>query len=245
MFQFIEDLVETTPARMLRGSLKRPSKLDLKINLNDEQQEQQHTSDKNNNNCNSRKASAILKDSTNRTQSVERSKDQDGVDKPQANRNLKKKKRRFASDLITNRFSDVYTLTNEVLGEGSYGKVCTCRNIYTGKEYAVKIIDKYLHPNRERVFKEIEIFLHCRDCENILQIIEFFEEDEKFYVVFEKMLGGPLLDHIEKRGHLSEHEASLIVRDIAKSLNFLHSKGMYLGRTWESEKLVASSSPKS
>ena len=123
------------------------------------------------------------------------------------------------------RFSDTYSLTGEVLGQGAYGKVWTCRNIYTSVEYAVKIIDKYRHPNRERVFKEIEIYLHCRDCANILKIIEFFEEEEKFYVVFEKMQGGPLLDHIEKRGHLNEQEASLIVKDIATSLHFLHSKG--------------------
>ena len=36
---------------------------------------------------------------------------------------------------------------------------------------------------------------------------------------------GPLLNHIMKRGHLTEREASLIVRDIANGLNFLHSKG--------------------
>jgi len=29
-----------------------------------------------------------------------------------------------------------------------------------------------------------------------------------------------------KRGHLTEREASLIIRDIANGLNFLHSKGM-------------------
>jgi MAP kinase interacting serine/threonine kinase len=140
--------------------------------------------------------------------------------------NIKKKKRRFAADMQLNRFSDVYSMTGEVLGQGAYGKVWTCRNIYTGHEYAVKIIDKYRHPNRERVFKEIEIFLHCRDCPNILKIIEFFEEEEKFFVVFEKMEGGPLLNHIEKRGHLTEQEASMIVKDIATALYFLHSKGM-------------------
>lgn len=89
----------------------------------------------------------------------------------------RKKKRRFAADQQTTRFSDVYSLTGEVLGRGAYGQVFTCRNIYTGHEYAVKIIDKYTHPNRERVFKEIEIYLHCRECPNILKIIEFFEGD--------------------------------------------------------------------
>ena len=276
-----------------RVSLKRPSKLELKINLNEQQSalsspitslsspplqtittttatfSHSHSSachDKNNNssllnNQNSQNASSnpicgggcganginsksslILKDTSNNTinssnatnskQEVTTTTTTTVVAVGQSTNvkasTTKKKKRRFAADMQSNRFSDVYSLTGEVLGQGAYGKVWTCKNIYTCQEYAVKIIDKYRHPNRERVFKEIEIYLHCRDCVNILKIIEFFEEEEKFYVVFEKMEGGPLLNHIERRGHLTEQEASLIVKDIATALDFLHSKVPYL-----------------
>ena len=93
------------------------------------------------------------------------------------------------------------------------------------------------------MFKEIDIYYHCRGCENILSIIDFLEDDDFFYLVFQKMEGGkwasdsssishsslltgPLLTHIMKRGRLTEREASLIVRDIATGLNFLHAKGM-------------------
>ena len=48
----------------------------------------------------------------------------------------------------------------------------------------------------------------------------------RFYVVFEKMEGGTLLDTILKRGHLSEWEASLIIRDISRALSFLHNMGI-------------------
>ena len=238
MFQFNEELnggsSNTTTQRCggSRPSLKRPSKLELKINLNEEFQQQlnHHNILKDNTNSvvSSSSSSTVSTTTTTTTTTVtnETTKNDEVKQQQQISRTNKKKKRRFGADLQLNKFSDVYTLTNEVLGQGSYGKVCTCRNLYTNKEYAVKIIDKYMHPNRERVFKEIEIFLHCRDCKNILQIIEFFEEEEKFYVVFEKMEGGPLLNHIEKRGYLTEREASLIVRDIATALNFLHSKGM-------------------
>jgi MAP kinase interacting serine/threonine kinase len=74
--------------------------------------------------------------------------------------------------------------------------------------------------------KEIEIFHHCKGHENILQLIEYFEENDKFYMVFEKMEGGTLLETIENRGSLTEQEASLVIRDIAKALNFLHQKGI-------------------
>ena len=246
----------TISAPSLRTSLKRPSKLELKVNLNEQLSSplappstlmqvplimhQQHYHDKNNNfisnqnmgglgiNINgAANKNTVLKDASNSNEILQGNSTTTApvvaTAKPATN---KKKKRRFAADMQSTRFSDTYTLTGEVLGQGAYGKVWTCRNIYTNEEFAVKIIDKYRHPNRERVFKEIEIYLHCRDCANILKIIEFFEEEEKFYVVFEKMEGGPLLNHIEKRGHLTEREASLIVKDIATALNFLHSKGM-------------------
>jgi len=45
-------------------------------------------------------------------------------------------------------------------------------------------------------------------------------------LVFEKMEGGTLLDCILRRGHLTEQEASLVVRDIASGLHFLHKKGI-------------------
>jgi MAP kinase interacting serine/threonine kinase len=49
---------------------------------------------------------------------------------------------------------------------------------------------------------------------------------DRFYVVFEKMEGGTLLDTILERGHLSEKEASMVIRDIARALSFLHKMGI-------------------
>lgn len=142
-----------------------------------------------------------------------------------ANPQRKKKKRR-ASDQGVKKFADLYEPTGENLGEGAFGCVTTYRNTITDKEYAVKVIDKSRGRSRHKVLKEVEIFHHCRGHENILQLIEYFEESDKFYLIFEKMEGGTLLNNIERRGHLSEQEASLIVRDIAKALDFLHSKGI-------------------
>jgi serine/threonine protein kinase len=36
----------------------------------------------------------------------------------------------------------MYHLTGEVLGQGAYASVRTCKDIWTDKEFAVKIIDK-------------------------------------------------------------------------------------------------------
>lgn len=121
---------------------------------------------------------------------------------------------------------ELYKLTGEVLGEGAYASVQTCMNIYTEREYAVKVIDKIPGHARARVFREVETFHHCQGHPGILQLIEFFEDDEKFYLVFEKIIGGPLLTRIQEHICFSEHEAAQIIKEIASGLDFLHKKGI-------------------
>jgi MAP kinase interacting serine/threonine kinase len=189
---------EITAENVGRSQIKRPSSLSV-----------------------SKPTELVLRDTTN-AECKSESSPTNSVQK----RQQKKKKRRTADSYSDISFNDKYKLTEELLGTGAHGVVKTCRDRLTKQEYAVKIISKARHPNRTRVFKEIDIYYHCRGCENILSIIDFLEDDDYFYLVFQKMEGGPLLNHIMKRGRLTEREASLIVRDIANGLNFLHSKGM-------------------
>lgn len=86
-----------------------------------------------------------------------------------------------------NKHTELYKLTGDILGEGAYASVQTCVNIYTDLEYAVKIIDKIPGHARARVFREVETFHHCQGHPGILQLIEFFEDEDKFYLVFEKV----------------------------------------------------------
>uniref|UniRef100_A0A8B9JCY2 non-specific serine/threonine protein kinase n=1 Tax=Astyanax mexicanus TaxID=7994 RepID=A0A8B9JCY2_ASTMX len=148
------------------------------------------------------------------------------IDIPDAKKRNKKKKRCRATDSFSGRFEDVYKLQDEVLGEGAYAKVQTCISQITQKEYAVKIIVKRPGHSRSRVFREVEMLYQCQGHRNILELVEFFEEEEKFYLVFEKLRGGSVLTHIHKRRHFSEQEASIVVQDIASALDFLHNKGM-------------------
>ncbi|GAB0095106.1 uncharacterized protein DMENIID0001_104460 [Sergentomyia squamirostris] len=138
----------------------------------------------------------------------------------------RRRKNRTSSSLQSSTFQELYKLTGEILGEGAYASVQTCVNIYTDLEYAVKIIDKIPGHARARVFREVETFHHCQGHPGILQLIEFFEDDEKFYLVFEKINGGPLLTRIQEYVCFSEHEAAQIIREIASGLDFLHKKGI-------------------
>uniref|UniRef100_A0A4W5RD53 non-specific serine/threonine protein kinase n=1 Tax=Hucho hucho TaxID=62062 RepID=A0A4W5RD53_9TELE len=148
------------------------------------------------------------------------------IDIPDAKKRNKKKKRCRATDSFSGRFEDVYRLQAEVLGEGAYARVQTCINLITNKEYAVKIIEKRPGHSRSRVFREVEMLYQCQGHRNILELVEFFEEEDKFYLVFEMLRGGSVLAHIHRRQHFSEQEACFVVQDIASALDFLHNKGM-------------------
>ena len=45
-------------------------------------------------------------------------------------------------------------------------------------------------------------------------------------MIFEKVSGGQLLDHIQRRKFFTEQEAAMIITDVASALEFLHSKGI-------------------
>jgi MAP kinase interacting serine/threonine kinase len=91
----------------------------------------------------------------------------------------------------------------------------------------VKIIEKTPGLfSRSKVLKEVEIYHLCRGQQNIIQLIEYFEEPDGFYLVFEKINGGPLLKHIQKRVCFTEREASRIIRDLAEAIQHLHTRGI-------------------
>jgi len=138
-----------------------------------------------------------------------------------------KKKKRLASTLSASSFHDLYKLTNEVLGQGSYGRVEGCTNVFSGKEYAVKIINKEaVFFNRKKMMKEIDLYHWCAGHDSIIQLIDYFEEDDKFYLIFEKANGGHLLDLILKKKSFAESQAARIIQKLAKALKYLHSKGI-------------------
>ncbi|CAD6191503.1 unnamed protein product [Caenorhabditis auriculariae] len=124
-------------------------------------------------------------------------------------------------------FYDFYKLTDEHLGAGAYASVKTCTSLTTGKEYAVKVVDKNEESHtRSRIMREVNTFNLCKNHPNIVQLIEWFEDENNFYMVFEKMRGGPLLQHILTRGYFTEEEARRVTKDIASALKFLHDRGV-------------------
>ncbi|KRX14920.1 MAP kinase-interacting serine/threonine-protein kinase 2, partial [Trichinella nelsoni] len=111
-----------------------------------------------------------------------------------------------------------YLLDGAVLGRGAFAVVKSCLNRITKEECAMKIIRKDGNLSRIRILREIQMFHMCNGHPNIVRLIEYFEDDNKFYMIFEKMRGGPLLQHIQQRVLFTERDASMVVRDVGTDI---------------------------
>jgi MAP kinase interacting serine/threonine kinase len=107
-----------------------------------------------------------------------------------------KKKKKSRLDTINNStFVDHYMLTGTFLGSGSFSRVEECQSLRNiDQAFAVKIIEKKTPGIRSKVFKEIETYHICNGHENIINLLEYFEDPRNFYLIFEKLNGGPLLN---------------------------------------------------
>eukprot|EP00911_Craspedida_sp_UC1_P002337 UC1_evm1s1757 len=150
-----------------------------------------------------------------------------GAKKKKTTKNKKKKKKKL-KPMAPPSFEDTYEDTGVELGAGSFAVVRECIRKLDGLRCANKLVDKQAKraPSRQQVFRELDILMECRGAPFIVQLFDFYETDDHFSFVFEKLEGGALLEHIERRQHFTEREASNVTRDLAEALKFLHFSGI-------------------
>jgi len=124
-------------------------------------------------------------------------------------------------------FIEKYEL-KESIGIGSTSACYRCVHIMSGKEFAVKIIDKRKIEAEYRgmiqqFYNEIDILKALRH-PNIIQLEEVIESETKIYIVMELMRGGELFDYIVSRGKLREDEAQQLARKIISAVAYMHEQ---------------------
>jgi len=128
---------------------------------------------------------------------------------------------------------DVYKL-GKTLGTGGFSVVKLAVERSSGKQYACKIMSlpdptkgkKANDPSissREDILKEIDILARC-DHPNVMFLKEYFEENNKVYLITELLTGGELLDAVLEKGHYSEADARLCFHKLLEGLSYLHTK---------------------
>lgn len=114
----------------------------------------------------------------------------------------------------------------ETLGTGAFSEVKIAREINTGRKFAVKIIDKMKCRGKENMIEtEVRILTKVKH-ENIIQLYEMFDLDNKIYLVMELITGGELFDEIVNRGKYTEADAAKIIHKILCAIDYLHNMGI-------------------
>ena len=121
--------------------------------------------------------------------------------------------------------NDLYDLTQNELGKGSYGKVHLAKLKGTSLKRAIKVIDKSKVWNVERFKIEVEIMMKL-DHPNILRLIDYFEDLTNIYLVIELCSGGELFDRIVTNHFYEETEARIFFKQIINAIYYCHINGV-------------------
>ncbi|KAM4542279.1 MAP/microtubule affinity-regulating kinase 3a isoform 20-T20 [Odontesthes bonariensis] len=113
----------------------------------------------------------------------------------------------------------------KTIGKGNFAKVKLARHIPTGREVAIKIIDKtQLNPNSlQKLFREVRI-MKILNHPNIVKLFEVIETERTLYLVMEYASGGEVFDYLVAHGRMKEKEARAKFRQIVSAVQYCHQK---------------------
>ncbi|XP_028025189.1 serine/threonine-protein kinase GA29083-like [Bombyx mandarina] len=110
-----------------------------------------------------------------------------------------------------------------IIGDGNFAVVRTCRDRTTGKDYALKVIDKAKCKGKEH-YVEAEVRVMRKLCHpRIVSLIEEQDSPEWLFLVMEYVSGGDLFDSIAVASKFSEPQARLLIGHLTSAIAYLHS----------------------
>ncbi|KAK1174908.1 serine/threonine-protein kinase DCLK2 isoform X1 [Acipenser oxyrinchus oxyrinchus] len=123
--------------------------------------------------------------------------------------------------LSTSAILDKYKI-GKVIGDGNFAVVKECVERSTGKEFALKIIDKAKCSGKEHLIENEVAVLRRVKHPNIIMLIEEVDTAAELYLVMELVKGGDLFDAITSSTKYTERDASAMVYNLAGALKYLH-----------------------
>lgn len=124
------------------------------------------------------------------------------------------------------RFREIYQL-NAKLKTGSFGTVCLGTHRATGTRVAIKcVLRKQIQPTDDAaIYGEVEILASLNhNC--ICPLIDFFVEDDCYYIVMEYMAGGDLFDRLGQLQSYNEQVARDVCSKLLESILYCHENNI-------------------
>lgn len=131
----------------------------------------------------------------------------------------------FMAHIPNLKFDDVYELKNQIK-EGEI--VWQAVHRATGGLFAVKVVQRksFTAVDEEAVLNEVAIMQQLSGKKGFVQLLDFYEEKDAFYLVMEYLPGGDLDDHLAFRSHYTELSARDLITSLLKALSTMHGMGL-------------------
>ncbi|XP_016117543.1 serine/threonine-protein kinase DCLK1-like, partial [Sinocyclocheilus grahami] len=110
-----------------------------------------------------------------------------------------------------------------MIGDGNFAVVRECVERSTGREYALKIINKSKCRGKEHMIQNEVSILRRVKHPNIVLLIEEMDTYSELYMVMELVKGGDLFDAITSSNKYTERDASGMLYNLASAIKYLHN----------------------
>ena len=115
------------------------------------------------------------------------------------------------------------------LGEGSYSTVLAAIDRETGKEYAIKVLDKR-HIIKEKKVKYVNIekdtLNRLTEHPGVVRLYYTFQDERSLYFVLDVASGGELLGVLKKLGTFDVECTKYYGAQILDTIDYMHSRGV-------------------
>jgi len=110
----------------------------------------------------------------------------------------------------------------DVIGQGSFGIVCTCINTSNDKMYAVKFIE-ISEDGGEDLQNEIDILKTTAECNFVVKYFGAYKKENYLMIVMEYCDGGSVLDVMQAtNAGLTEPQIASVLYHMLKGLSYMH-----------------------
>lgn len=117
----------------------------------------------------------------------------------------------------------------QTLGEGSYSTVLAATDRQSGKQYAIKVLDKR-HIIKEKKVKYVNIekdtLNRLTDHPGVVRLYYTFQDERSLYFVLDLCAGGELLGVLKRMSTFDEECTRFYSAQILDTIEYMHSRGV-------------------
>ena len=116
----------------------------------------------------------------------------------------------------------------EKIGDGAFSSVYKAIKKESPNIYAIKVIEKSVLINKDdqnRMQRELDSCAFLRH-DSIVPLLDFFSDENRFYLVLEYCSGGDLYTFIHTSNRIREVQAASVFYQIVSAVHYIHSMGV-------------------